>query len=111
MHDFFEQAQEVDMDWGHITLATCGYLKTTAKCFWYMMARKWDNNGVPCLPSIRDLPVLVMKVPQKNGSMVPIPLRDVTMDENTLRVYKYAYPAGNFGFHVTTKMNETHLWG
>lgn len=106
MDEFFDQTQAAVTDWGHIVLSIGGYLKA-AKCFWYMMSWKWVK-GVPRLRSLRELPKYQLMLPQKSGSPVPIPLRDVHDVEETLGVY--SCPAGDFGVHISKKMGKGHLW-
>jgi hypothetical protein len=50
LDDFYNQCQTALTDWGHIVLATGGYL-TASKCFWYMTAWKW-HKGVPTIPTL-----------------------------------------------------------
>ena len=104
--DFFHQAQHAITDWGKITLATGGYLKAT-KCFWYLMSWEW-KNGVPTLRTRRQQPNFQMTIPQKSGTPVSIPLRDVSHVEETLGVW--SCPLGDFGVHIGKKMEVGHLW-
>ena len=103
---FFQQTQQSVLDWGLIVQATGGYLKAT-KCFWYMMAWRW-KNGVPTLRSLRSLPNYQLMIPQKDGSQALVPMRDVTDCEKTLGVY--SCPAGDFGFHISKKMEDGQKW-
>ncbi len=76
LDEFFQQAQSAVMDWGFIVQATGGYLKSSAKCFWYMMAWHW-HKGVPTLRSLRQLPNYALMIPQQDGSRALVKLRDV----------------------------------
>ena len=104
--EFFHQAQSAVMDWGLITQATGGYLKPT-KCFWYLMAWRWQQ-GRPILRRAKHLPKFRMVVPQKDGSVSVIPLKDVEEVQETLGVW--SCPAGEFGVHVTKKLAEGARW-
>lgn len=104
--DFYDQCQSAVTDWGRIVLATGGYLKAS-KCFWYMMAWKW-HKGVPSLRSLNQLPNYKLYIPQKSGVDAAVPLRCVTVAEETLGVW--SCPSGDFGVHVSKKMEKGHLW-
>ena len=106
MDEFFGDCQDAVTDWGRIVLATGGYLKA-AKCFWYMMAWKW-RNGVPKLRSLRQLPNYVMYIPQKSCIPAKVPMKCVSEAEETLGVW--SCPTGDFGVHVSKKMETGKLW-
>jgi hypothetical protein len=106
LDDFFAQTQSSVMDWGLIVEATGGYIKAV-KCFWYMMAWKWEK-GVPSLRSLRELPRYQLMIPQKSHPPVAIPMRDVTHCEEALGVF--SCPAGEFGYHIDCKMEAGRLW-
>jgi hypothetical protein len=103
---FYNECQTAVTDWGHIVLASGGYLKA-AKCFWYMMSWKWVR-GVPQLRSLQQLPKYELYIPQKVGAPATVSLRDVSDAAETLGVW--SCPAGDFGFPVSKKMDEGHLW-
>ena len=104
--EFFEQAQAAVLDWGKITLATGGYLKAT-KSFWYLMAWRW-HQGRPLLRRACHLPQFRMVIPNKDGSISTIPLKDVGEVQETLGVW--SCPAGDFGVHISKKLSEGALW-
>ena len=79
LDEFFAQTQEAVLDWGKIVQATGGYLKAK-KCFWYMLAWNWHKD-VPTLRSLCSLPKYRLMIPQKDGSQLRIPLRDVNASE------------------------------
>ena len=106
LEDFFHQVQQSVTDWSHIVEVTGGYVKA-AKCFWYMMAWRWDR-GEPVLRSLSSLPKFQLMVPQRNAEPKAIPLRDVTHCEETLGVWSCM--AGDFGVHIKKVQNKGMLW-
>ena len=106
LEDFFRQTQGSVTDWGLIVEATGGYIKA-AKCFWYMMAWRWDK-GVPTLRPLSSLPKFELMIPQKKDPPKPIPMRDVTHCEKTLGVW--SCPAGDFGVHIDKVTAKGTLW-
>ena len=106
LQEFFVEAQAAVMDWGLITQATGGYLKAT-KCFWYLMAWRW-HQGRPILRRGRNLPSFRMVIPQKDGSVSVIPMKDVTEVQESLGVWNC--PAGEFGTHISKKLAEGTRW-
>jgi hypothetical protein len=106
LDDFYGQYQAAVTDWGHIVLATGGYLKAS-KCFWYMLSWRWVK-GIPQLHSLASLPNYELYIPQKSGTPASVPLCCVSNAEETLGVW--SCPAGDFGTHVSKKMDAGHLW-
>lgn len=106
LDDFVDQTQSSIMDWGLIVEATGRYIKAV-KCFWYMMAWKW-NESVPSLCSLHELPHYQLIIPQKSLPPVPIPRHDVTHCEETLGIF--ACPAGEFGYYIDCKREAGKLW-
>jgi hypothetical protein len=83
--EFLARKQRAMYFWAKLLMATGGMLRDT-KCFWYFMSYKFVR-GVPTLRRKRELPGLVMVIPQHNGADVPIELLDVTDARKTLGVY------------------------
>lgn len=106
LEDFFEQTQESVRDWGLIVEATGGYIKA-AKCFWYMLAWRWDK-GEPSLRPLTSLPKFELMIPQKKNPPKAIPMRDVSHCEKTLGVW--SCPTGDFGTHIEKILEKGTLW-
>ena len=104
--EFFERIQEATFDWGGLVQATGGLLKPS-KCFWYMLSWKW-KKGEPILQKIPTLQSVPLRIPQPDGSIIPIPLRPVDHPEKKLGVWTTAN--GDFGHHLSTLREKGVAW-
>jgi hypothetical protein len=103
---FLAKVQDATMAWGKLVQATGGSLKP-AKCFWYMIAWKFEN-GTPRMKKLRQLPATPVRIPQPDGSEVEIELKELTNPSETLGIH--CTPSGDGSKHLAELLGKGLKW-